>query len=276
MPTCCVASGRRRTAPGGSVFWLFHLGWPEISARYNAVGRFGRISEVASRIAGQLSTEGNSAAFREFAWRFVNIITRAPVALGQRPDYARIARHVINIDELFIDYARVFLPGHDRQAWDNVVRIAGSITEKNTPRNLQGRDSYVVALEQYLSTTRLHDPILDGLRSAVRYDKTYFDKIVASLLPLLEKLTTGKIAQLLAPDYGDLNDPRPVFDWQQAIRQRAIVYVGLDALSDAEIAAAVGNSMFADLVSVAGHIYKHGVMDGLPQAEESGHQPALR
>lgn len=251
-----------------SVFWLFHLGWPEISARYNAVGRFGRISEVASRIAGQLSTEGNSAAFREFAWRFVNIITRALVALGQRPDYARIARHVINIDELFIDYARVFLPGHDRQAWDNVVRIAGGITEKNTPRNLQGRDSYVVALEQYLSTTRLHDPILDGLRSAVRYDKTYFDKIVASLLPLLEKLTTGKIAQLLAPDYGNLNDPRPVFDWQQAIRQRAIVYVGLDALSDAEIAAAVGNSMFADLVSVAGHIYKHGVMDGLPQAEE--------
>lgn len=102
----------------------------------------------------------------------------------------------------------------------------------------------------------------------MRYDNTYFDKIVASLLPLQEKLTTGKIAQLLAPDYGNLNDPRPVFDWQQAIRQQAIVYVGLDALSDAEIAAAVGNSMFADLVSVAGHIDKHGVMDGLPQAEE--------
>jgi hypothetical protein len=29
------------------------------------VGRFGRISEVATRIAGQLSGEGNSAAFRE-------------------------------------------------------------------------------------------------------------------------------------------------------------------------------------------------------------------
>ncbi|MCL7679244.1 conjugative coupling factor TraD, PFGI-1 class, partial [Klebsiella pneumoniae] len=122
-------------------------------------------------------------------------------------------------------------------------------------------DSYVVALEQYLSTNRLHDTILDGLRTAVRYDKTYFDKIVASLLPLLEKLTTRKISQLLAPDYGDLNDPRPVINWQQAIRQRAIIYVGLDALSDAEIAAAVGNSMFVDLVSVAGHIYKHGVMD---------------
>jgi conjugative coupling factor TraD (SXT/TOL subfamily) len=37
------------------------------------------------------------------------------------------------------------------------------------------------------------------------------------------------------------------------------VYVGLDALSDTTVASAVGNSMFADLVSVAGHIYKHGI-----------------
>ncbi|MCT7342306.1 conjugative transfer system coupling protein TraD [Pseudomonas aeruginosa] len=66
-------------------FYLFHLGWPEISSRYNAVGRFGRISEVATRIAGQLSGEGNSAAFREFAWRFVNIIARALIELGPAP-----------------------------------------------------------------------------------------------------------------------------------------------------------------------------------------------
>ena len=52
----------------------------------------------------------------------------------------------------------------------------------------------------------------------------------------------------------------------QIIRKRGIVYVGLDALTDAEVAAAVGNSMFADLVSVAGHIYKHGIDHGLPQS----------
>ena len=40
---------------------------------------------------------------------------------------------------------------------------------------------------------------------------------------------------------------------------QGIVYVGLDALTDTTVASAVGNSMFADLVSVAGHIYKHGV-----------------
>lgn len=247
-------------------FYMFHLGWPTLSARYNAVGRFGRISEVATRIAGQLSGEGNSAAFREFAWRFVNIIARALVELGQRPDYLLIQRHVVNIDALFIEYAQSYFAKHEPKAWEIIVQLEGKLNDKNIPRHMVGREKRVVALEQYLSQVRVYDPVLDGLRSAVRYDRTYFDKIVASLLPLLEKLTTGKISQLLAPNYSDLQDPRPIFDWMQIVRQRAVVYVGLDALSDAEVAAAVGNSMFADLVSVAGHIYKFGIDDGLPGA----------
>ncbi|WKV49508.1 type IV conjugative transfer system coupling protein TraD [Dickeya fangzhongdai] len=247
-------------------FYVFHLGWPEISARYNAVGRFGRISEVATRVAGQLSREGNSAAFREFAWRFVNVIARALIELGQRPDYLLIQRHVINIDALFIEYAQHYFARTEPKAWEVIVQIEARLNENNIPRNMIGREKRVVALEQYLSQARNYDPVLDGLRSAVRYDKTYFDKIVASLLPLLEKLTSGKIAQLLAPNYSDLSDPRPIFDWLQIIRKRAIVYVGLDALSDAEVAAAVGNSMFSDMVSVAGHIYKFGIDDGLPGA----------
>jgi conjugative coupling factor TraD (TOL family) len=245
-------------------FYVFHLGWPEISARYNAVGRFGRISEVATRMAGQISGEGNSAAFREFAWRFVNIIARALVELGQRPDYLLIQRHVVNIDPLFIEYAAHYFSKADPRAWETIVQIEGKLGEKNIPRHMVGREKRVVAIEQYVSQAHIYDPILDGLRSAVRYDRTYFDKIVASLLPLLEKLTTGNISQLLAPNYSDLSDPRPIIDWQQVIRKRAIVYVGLDALSDTEVASAVGNSMFSDLVSVAGHIYKFGIDDGLP------------
>ncbi|HCM5830625.1 type IV conjugative transfer system coupling protein TraD [Klebsiella pneumoniae] len=262
-----------RRAGRENAFYVFHLGWPEISARYNAVGRFGRISEVATRVAGQLSGEGNSAAFREFAWRFVNIIARALIELGQRPDYMLIQRHVINIDALFIEYAQHYFARTEPKAWEVIVQIEAKLNEKNIPRNMIGREKRVVALEQYLSQARNYDPVLDGLRSAVRYDKTYFDKIVASLLPLLEKLTSGKIAQLLAPNYSDLNDPRPIFDWMQIIRKRAVVYVGLDALSDAEVAAAVGNSMFSDMVSVAGHIYKFGIDDGLPDASADAKVP---
>lgn len=253
----------------GDALYIFHLGWPEISARYNAVGRFGRVSEVASRVAGQLSGEGNSAAFREFAWRFVNIIARALVALGERPDYTLIMRYVNNIADLYIRYAekviREQLPSLQAQIQNN-EQVLG---DDDVPRNMQGQPDAVRiwSIEVALSSEegkQLYDPILDGLRSAVRYDRTYFDKIVASLLPLLEKLTTGKTAELLAPDYLDMSDSRPIFDWEQIIRKKAVVYIGLDALADSEVASAVGNSMFADLVSVAGHIYKHGIHAGLP------------
>lgn len=258
----------------GDALYIFHLGWPEISARYNAVGRFGRVSEVASRVAGQLSGEGNSAAFREFAWRFVNIIARALVALGERPDYTLIMRYVNNIADLYICYAEKViceqLPSLQAQIQNN-EQVLG---DDDVPRNMQGQPDAVRiwSIEVALSSEegkQLYDPILDGLRSAVRYDRTYFDKIVAFLLPLLEKLTTGKTAELLAPDYLDMSDSRPIFDWEQIIRKKAVVYIGLDALSDSEVASAVGNSMFADLVSVAGHIYKHGIHAGLPGEGES-------
>ncbi|EFJ7398238.1 type IV conjugative transfer system coupling protein TraD [Escherichia coli] len=253
-----------------SEFHVFHLGWPDISARYNAVGRFGRISEVASRVAGQLSSEGNSAAFKEFAWRFVNIIARALVALGQRPDFGLIQRYVNNIGDLFETYAETWMVKHTPVLWQQVENLAQILDERDIPRHMEGRSMRVVAIEQVLNSDegkKIYDPVLDGLRSSVRYDQKYYDKIVASLLPLLEKLTSGKTAQLISPNYTDMSDPRPIFDWQQVIRKKGVVYIGLDALSDPEVAAAVGNSMFADLVSVAGHIYKFGVNDGLPGEE---------
>ncbi|CDM88648.1 putative plasmid transfer protein [Xenorhabdus bovienii] len=257
-----------RAGRGGELV-IFHLGWTNISARYNAVGRFGRVSEVASRLAGQLSGEGNSAAFREFAWRFVNIVARALVALGHRPDYTLITRYVNNISELYQLYAIQVMEERMPALLAQISHCLGTLKEKDVPRNMQGQPDALRlwAMEMTLSSEtgkQLYDPILDGLRSAVRYDRTYFDKIVASLLPLLEKLTTGKIAELLSPDYLNMHDLRPIFDWEQVIRKRGIVYIGLDALSDSDVASAVGNSMFADLVSVAGHIYKYGMNAGLP------------
>lgn len=241
-------------------FYMFHLGYPEVSARYNAIGNFSRITEVATRIANQLPSEGNSAAFKEFAWRFVNIIARALVALGRRPDYNQVRRFINDIEPLFMEYARAHLRQHGAEDWqEKVAEIAANIKERNLPNSLRGRNNEAIALMRHLQEQDLYDPVLDGLVSAFKYDKTYFDKIVSSVGPLMEKLTTGKIAELISPNYLDETDSRPIFEWMDVIRRKGIVYVGLDALTDTTVASAVGNSMFADLVSVAGHIYKHGV-----------------
>lgn len=263
----CYAECQR--AGRGDEFYVFHLGWPQISSRYNAIGRFDRISEVANRISGQLPSEGNSAAFREFAWRFVNIIARALVSLGRRPDYLQIQQHVVNIDALFLEYAKQYFDTNYPNIWKAILEAAAKINDKNLSFAQKDKNKTVIALEQYIVANKIYDPILNGLVSAVRYDKTYFDKLVASLLPLLEKLTTGKTAELLAPNYSDLADLRPIFDWQQIIRKKGVVYIGLDALSDTSVATAVGNSMFSDLVSIAGYIYKNGINDGLPDENDS-------
>ena len=248
---------------------LFHLGYPEISSRYNPVGNFSRITEVATRIANQLPSQGNSAAFREFAWRFTNIIGRALVALGRRPDYGQIIRYVTHIDPLLVEYYRHWLNDVAPRGWaKDVLDRAAAINDKDLPFELKGRSHEVIALLRYAKDNNLYDGVADGLRSAFEYDKKYFDKLVASLLPLMEKLVSGKIAELLAPNYGDSADPRPIFDWLQVIRRQGIVYIGLDALTDTAVSSAVGNAMFADLVSVAGHIYKHGVDSGLPALQQ--------
>lgn len=238
---------------------IFHLGFTETSARYNPIGQFARITEVANRVANQLPSSGESAAFKEFGWRFVNIIARALVALGKKPDYQQIQRYILNIDYLLLDYCKLWLPTADPN-WESAVKtFQESIDERSLPTHLKIRSRYLIAIVNYIQKSNFYDSIADGLCSAFSYDKTYFDKITASLLPLLEKLTSGNVSELISPNYLDLEDERPIFDWMQVIRGKKIVYVGLDALSDSTIAAAVGSSMFSDLCSVAGQLYKFGV-----------------
>ncbi len=248
----------------GRQFYMFHLGYPDVSARYNAIGSFNRITEVAGRTAAQVSGEGNSAVFREFVWRFVNIVAKAVAALGRVPDYETILKHVTNIDDLFVEYALHHFEG-DEAFLQAIALKEAELKQpgnKHIPAHLKGRSTQLIAIEKQLMETGEGDDVLAGLRSATKYERAYFDKIVASLLPLLEKLTTGKAAALLSPDYLNTDDPRPIFSWRSVIQQKAVVYVGLDALTDSAVSAAVGNSMLADLVSYLGERYKHGDSSG--------------
>ena len=249
--------------------YVFHLGHPNISARYNPVGDFSRITEVASRISRQLPGDGQSAAFREFVWRYVNVIAKAANALGRRIDYDMIMMYGQDIEPLLIDYLEFVLTQKiGNEDWQKPVRAVKDLYDAGdlkAPRQMKDRSNRAHALIKYAKDLDVVDPVAAALLKTFEYDKSYFDKLVASLLPLMEKLTTGAVAELISPNYLDPEDPRPIFDWKQVITSESIVYVGLDALTDSEVAAAVGNSMFADLTSQAGKIYKHGLDIGMPE-----------
>lgn len=241
---------------------VFHLGFPELSCRYNPIGNFTRVTEVANRISNQLPSSGESAAFKEFGWQFINSIAMALVAMGEKPDYQKMKFYITKMDILLERYLDFWLtqidPGY--QAWIKNF-IKNKSTEKREVIRLKALIAYV---EQH---KLIHNPIYDDLHNACRYDREYFSKITASLGPLLKKLTTGKSAELLSPDYDNIEDQRHILDWVQVIRNKQIVYVGLDALTDPVVAAAVGNAMFSDLVSVAGRLYKFGLKDGFYQTD---------
>ncbi|CAB5695319.1 Type IV secretory pathway, VirD4 components [Comamonas aquatica] len=255
-----------RRAGRESSFYLFHLGYPEISARYNGIGSFARITEVAGRATNALPSSGNSAAFKEFSWRFTNIVAQAQVALGRIPTYETLLKDVTGIDPLFMDYANMVFRRHaaegrfvDYEA--RIERIISQIAAKKAPvpRSLADRAPELVAMFLWIKESRLDDKVLLGLAAAFSYERSFYEKIVASLGPFLEKLTSGAVGKLISPDYFDPEDTRPIFDWMTVFRQGGIVYAGLDALSDAVVSSAVGNSMLADLVSVGGKLYKTGL-----------------
>jgi hypothetical protein len=159
--------GEAERAGRAGEFFMFHLGHPEISARYNPVGSFSRITEVATRIAGQLPSEGQSAAFKEFVWRFVNVMARALVALGRKPDYQEINRYASDVEPLLIDYFEYWLDREPAAAgWRDELRSL-AIDKKNLDKGLQSRGARAVSLVEYARRKRLYDPIAHALASTL-------------------------------------------------------------------------------------------------------------
>lgn len=259
-------------------FYLFHLGYPEISAQYNPVGSFMRITEVATRIAAQMPGEGQSAAFKEFVWGYVNQVAKGLVGIGKTPSYPLIKTYSQNLEPLYIDFM-------DQLLGDKISNYQQEVEKYISLLNLEAKDRRAAglsddisqikrdrsAIARYLLYKHHVDKIIltaneldiaQSLTKAFITDQQYLSKLVASLDPFLEKMTTGAVAELISPQF--LDPKKDVFDWGSIIQSGGIVYVGLDALSDQEVARAVGASMLADLTSQYGRIYKEGADQGLP------------
>lgn len=235
-------------------FQVFHLGFPEQSVSYNPVGSYSRITEVATRIAGQLPNEGNSAAFREFAWRYVNVIAKALDDMGAPINYQNLLDMGSDIDQLLTQYLSHVAKEAALEHWEERVdRLEGS--DAKLPAQFRGRDRRAWASVECYRAAGLDSHTANSLIKTFEHDKSHFDKLVASLFPLLEKLTSGPAATLLSPS-AQAQSGGARLNWGQVIQRGGIVYVGLDALSDPDVASAVGNAMFADLTSVAGSLYK--------------------
>ena len=230
---------------------VIHLRYPQLSRAYNPIASYHTPDEIASRIAGLLPSRGEGEAFRQFAWRFLNTIAVAMHQLGYTPTYARVAGYIENIEPLLVDYYERLLESLRVPQWRSEVRGHEETIDPEKNKKLRHCKRYTIALIQYSAKLRIENVVAADLLSNLSYDRVYYDKITASLRPLLEKLKSDRLAPILAPQPGENKS----LSWPKAFADNSIVYVGLDALANPDVAHAVGNSMFADLASAVGRLY---------------------
>ncbi|WP_181317672.1 conjugative transfer system coupling protein TraD [Photobacterium phosphoreum] len=256
----------------GREFILFHLGAPDITSRYNGIGHFSQISECATRSTNPLGG-GSDSAFKDFAWRFSNIICTALCRLRQRPSYELIKKYIMDMEVLYIEYCKMLMVELQIENWqelhEELVQNLKGIPAALKALSRESIAFYMLIKEQLDSGSMQVDPVYENLLNSVRYDQAYFSKITASYLPLLEKLCSGDNLKILSPAYDNTEDPRPVFDWTQAARKKAVVYLGFDAMTNRDVASAASNAMLSDLLSLSGKIYKSGVNYGIDGADST-------
>ncbi len=247
-------------------FRMLHLAFPENSCKWNAIGSFSRVTEIPSRMTGNLPEDGNAKSFKDFAWQFSKFISIAEVNLGTKPTYKSIKRHLRNIDGLFIAYAKHTMKGL-KYPYEAELNDKLNALKNGSAKTLKGRNPEAVAIAQIIKEQEIYDPILADLLYMFELDREYYHRITIQIAPFLEKVTSGRIGEILSPSYNDPNDPRMTLDFLEVFRQGGVVYIGLDALTDPEVAAAVGEAAFSELTSLAGYLYNFGVDPSNPFEE---------
>lgn len=253
-------------------FYFFHLGFPELSCTYNMVENFQDITEIAGRSTSQLSDAGNSASFKSFAWRYVNIVASARHRMSYKPSIGDITRDVLDIESLVQEFAIRMIPINQAAEKDGLTEDdVRDLLEKGTKLSdvkdhpavkRGGRNPETVVACSLLQEQFPADALVKTLCHAALQEKANYEKLTASLVAFLEKLNSESVAQLLSPINGD----KPRLSWPEVIARGGVVYIGLDAMSNRTIATAVGNALFDDLCSYLGELYKHGAGHGLHES----------
>lgn len=257
MYSACEAAGRLND------FRIVHLGFPDLSAHYNPLKNYDQVSEVATRITDAIAAEGEGKQFAAFAWKYVNIVAICLEEMKQPITYKSIAFYISRLDQLLMAYADTIMPIHYQNYHEQVDAILTHHEERQSRKNknaapMDRTKAVIEYIKEHISKTitvgnveSLHDQILIDLYDAAIMDKHYYDKITASVGPVLSEINKSNATSIFS-----FNQSPNEIELMTAIKEKKVIYIGLDSLTNPNIAQAVGKAFLSDLVSTAGKIYK--------------------
>ncbi|WP_179594818.1 conjugative transfer system coupling protein TraD [Cupriavidus plantarum] len=245
-----VARCRRECERTGRKFLYWKQAAPSQSIRLNPLENWSQPSEIPTRVA-QLMEEG---PFRQFAFLFIDRSVKGELYVGDKPNLRSILQYAQNgINNLLERALQRFFPEAGMTDWED--EVAGYMQQVGQKGGGTRLDAMVrLYIDRFSNMGKGHESI-DGLISTFQHDRDHYGRIIASALPLLQMLATGETGLMLAPKADDFEDDREIWDIDKVIKQKAVLYVGADSLSNSMVAQAVMSMLLADIASVAGAIY---------------------
>ena len=250
----------------GREFQYFSPTDAQYSFRINPLANYTRRTELANRVAALLPSGGDSEAFRQFAWRAINVVVEGL-------HFANIAINLINlrdyvegsIEKLLVCCLKRHLEFHKdiysdwrtkTETLSNRVSSSGSLDSKAASEAVALAAYYV----QKVKPNHPHTTI-DGMIDVMMHDTAHYNKLISNLIPILVQLTTGSMETLLSRrDRGDM-DPRNPTSFQEAIDNNRVVYINFESLADSIVGSALGSLFIADLTACAARRHHKGITD---------------
>jgi conjugal transfer pilus assembly protein TraD len=230
---------------------MFDPAQPHVSACIDTMYNWNRPTELASRVAALIPSETGADPFTAFGWKALNDVINGLVETGDRPNLLRLRRYIEGgPGQLLLRALRTHFEKHVEK-WESIAKPYISRAQNN---------ELTAYINMYRDRVAHEFPSrsLDGLIAAHEHNREHFQKMIASLIPILSMLTSGALGDLLSPDPEHL-EGRVITDLATIIRRGQVAYFGLDSLSDSTVGSAIGSMLLSDLTAVAGARYNYGV-----------------
>ncbi|AVF73808.1 MULTISPECIES: conjugative transfer system coupling protein TraD [Vibrionaceae] len=237
-------------------FVSFHPAFPDESVRLDPLRNFSRVTEIASRLAALIPSEAGADPFKSFGWQALNNIAQGLVLTYERPSIVLLKRFLEGGAAGLVIKAVQAYSARVMEDWESK---AAPYLEKVKNGNREKQAFAMMKFYQDVIQPEFPHSDLEGLLSMFQHDSAHFGKMVASLLPIMNMLTSGDLGKMLSPDSSDVDDTRPISDSAKIINNGMVAYIGLDSLTDSMVGSAIGSLFLSDLTAVAGDRYNFGV-----------------
>lgn len=243
---------------GPDKYIYFHPAFPEISARIDPLKNFNRATELATRVAVLIPSETGADPFTAYSQMLLTVITEALLLANIKPSLNLYRKYVsTGLEPLVCLATRAFL---DKNVPNWEVNYKPYKEKMKEPTLYYQAISFINYYNEQVAT-KYPSTALENLHAQFGHERTHAAKMTASLMPVLNMLTSGTLGPLLSPESDDPTDRRQITDFARIIRNQQCCYIGLDSLSDNMVGSAIGSMFLSDMTAVSGDRYNYQIGD---------------